>query len=1074
MMKMMEFLYENERKYIETFFLDTQTTKQNRIVWMIKSLPEFVRIVETEGEISQVVNLWNSETLSQFASDPVGFVYHANELGFKPIVAITLWASINLSDGHILDQYEIKDLEAYGLDWNTIRHHIDSSDITRKRNRFSLEQDKILKLFKNLQQIPSTNKITGFVEEYSTRKISFNDLSLVSIFNRLRTTDTIPIVTYNNYFKIQNNHIPLLNIVSDENSVMLKMILGTNYINIVIRYFEADVYTIEMATNPSKYNVDTILDEVLDSIGSKREESSKSSIGGYFLYEGIIDMNVFSHLILTSINMDSLICVNDNIKHVGKDGSRNVFFRNPYETEYPSVVNSILSREIAKGGDSIPFKINTQFTRINVVKGVDVLAVNTYRTFFDKLMSVYQLKSEGIAELYDYLGAVETKEKKVVVVEKKIYMKDIDPVVFSGNYARACQPKNRIPTIISYDEIKKAEEEKFQVMEFPKNSDATPDTPVRYYICKDPNYKYPGLVKTNNSLGYAPCCFLEDQQDTGKYRNYYDGAEKEDEKEEKKEQYLKRTDKIVTSGEFGYLPQGEVRNMLPDAFRMGTTRTGDSFLQAIEMALGTSRSNGRSFLLTVPLTTGMQEMYGRSENAIREYIESSEYLDPLKLIRIAEATYKCNILVFDKNNILIPDYIHGYYQLQRNDILPSVYLYRNRGAETDRLRYPHYELLIPDKDIRVWNNEMVNSKCWRIYDKLTQFYVDGLPVPRFQPIPIDNIVGQGIDKSGKTRLLVVDYKGVRINLYTSPLPPLPVSLVDMSTIQQSDRQKSILFLRENGAQSISEIRNLNIQATLNNILVTIYTVTEMNSFQDNFSKNSKIARYVSNWTTYLFSKYVEERKPEVIDKKLISEFVATTFVVVPEFEYSEIGDEFTDNIPAGISRNGKLVCNTDEMLKRLIYQLRLLLERKKSVVLDFYKKKLLENYFVDISDFTKRYDEVVLYHNALESKTKLQDKMKVSEYILRTYPEETLSEPYFIRTNSRVFLTLNKNDLREALGVNVKWNRDGYVDASAPAELVSPFKLYTMGGVYQVEGEGGRESVFGYNQNKFNPLIEYY
>ena len=235
----------------------------------------------------------------------MGFINNAVSLGFKPSVAIDLWASFNLADNNFLNSDDIKDLEAYGLDWNTVRIKLGSFNIKQKRTRFSFEQDKILKQFKNFEEIPSTNKITRFVEEYSTRKISFTALSLVSIFNRLRATDKIPVITYNNYFKILNNHVPLLNIMSDDNLVVLKMISGKIYIDIIIRLFETDIFTIELATNPSKYDADSILDQILDSIGYKREESSNASIGGYFFYEDIIDMNVFAHIILTSNNMDS-------------------------------------------------------------------------------------------------------------------------------------------------------------------------------------------------------------------------------------------------------------------------------------------------------------------------------------------------------------------------------------------------------------------------------------------------------------------------------------------------------------------------------------------------------------------------------------------------------------------------------------------------------------------------------------------------------------------------------------------------------------------------------------------------
>ena len=59
--------------------------------------------------------------------------------------------------------------------------------------------------------------------------------------------------------------------------------------------------------------------------------------------------------------------------------------------------------------------------------------------------------------------------------------------------------------------------------------------------------------------------------------------------------------------------------------------------------------------------------------------------------------------------------------------------------------------------------------------------------------------------------------------------------------------------------------------------------------------------------------------------------------------------------------NGLIVVHDIDTLKRLIYYLRLSIQRNTENVKEYYRKSFIQNYYVDITDFNKHPNQLILF-----------------------------------------------------------------------------------------------------------------
>jgi len=98
----------------------------------------------------------------------------------------------------------------------------------------------------------------------------------------------------------------------------------------------------------------------------------------------------------------------------------------------------------------------------------------------------------------------------------------------------------------------------------------------------------------------------------------------------------------------------------------------------------------------------------------------------------------------------------------------------------------------------------------------------------------------------------------------------------------------------------------------------------------------------------------------VTNEALMRNFVETNVTIDPTFKYGNVPRGFTRK--AGVLKDEeKLVVPDEDVLKRLIYTLRLRLQTRREDTLNYDQRRYIENYFTDVSDFTPYDGQVILY-----------------------------------------------------------------------------------------------------------------
>ena len=1145
---------------IDTYFLDSVSTVKNRISGIVNILPEYLYIQDEEKIFTNIQDLSDYKediivhNLWEFVKNSADIV---SILKFNENMDILkLWTMYWRDNPQI--EFTFIELETiYGSKYDISLIYRSISEITsdsarefirnleKKLRIFKKSQKKITEFFKYLASISSVPLVNmGNTSVSITREFTVDDkYSLISLFNILNTSEQIPLINFNNYYKILNHYTPPVNWLSSTEYIKLFIRYGTEYIIVKIFKGENDIFSISFDDS-----ISDVIQQVLTSINAILKQIISETVGEYFAYQGIINNNFFSDFILTTENLPEFISINDNDIHKGEDASRNVYFTNPYLEN--TFVNFSITRDIIKSKNSV-LPVNTEFIRIYIInKSVDTIGLFT--EFIGKIINMYNLYyRDNIEDIYNMLNIKEKIARKKKV-KKKDFLKDVIPTVFSSEkdkYSIKCQSK-RAPKIIPYDDFRVDNERQIS---FPIKRDSQRyDIPVTYYECKDSVFKYPGLVKFDNIIGYAPCCYKKPQNKTNSiFRKYYYDEQVE---EKKQQEYIFQSNKIVVAGGFAKFPIGDkIINDIGQYFnrvnddiskvilRKGVYHTPNSFLNCVLLALGNSgvinkskeetelflREERRRLLQDENiLPVVMQEMYGKSKENIEQYINNVDiYLDPLLCIRLIEKVYNCNILLFVKNDdypngeMVVPNHINGYYQFERDNNKPCIFIFNHIG--TKKLDYPHCELIfqtvisnilqiqkgnIGQNDSYfsyIWDrNNRIYDLSWKTFDKISKNYSKNI---KFAAIPenistILSIHSQYIDENGKVRLVGLKYNGDNIIAETSPLPPLQLPLLPISKITPSGEE----IIREFMGKYCNNLTEYNINGDLPQYIkgwyndmftIKIYIDGPQQKIIDKsvlisglYDQNSKIARYLSNWIMYLFSKYINTNNIEQIDRNIIRDFALLYTTVDENYIYDniEIGDIFDERSARDILRGGRIICNSYELQKRLIYQLRLVIERNRKKVANFYTKQNLESYYTSVIDFKKYSNEnIIYYREGLSKDLKFLTKSYQKVNKLYNYPSRD-NTPYFFThpeiTGGAVVLAQNFPSISDAIDSGVVWNEQGYNFAPSGEDITiredKSFYIYTIDTdknteLYQVgEDVKNNLTVIASSKNNFSSILD--
>lgn len=779
------------------------------------------------------------------------------------------------------------------------------------------------------------------------------------------------------------------------------------------------------------------------------------------------------------------------------------------------------------------FKVDEKYTSIRVNKARNTEAVKNLQEFLSKMFVIYNNDYYSIVEEYRKFIPDFGKEVVVEKVKKrKKALKDVAPEIFLSNYSRKC---GNVPTIITDEEAENTDK---AVMLFPKS----PEEGIqRNYVCNFPDKQYPGLMKNkmknSDKFPYIPCCYARNQADIqgSLYRKYYFNEEEAEKVASQRGVYL--TNKFLPvddrygegceSGRYGVLPENITKiftgidsNPNHKYLRKGVVRSKSSFIHCIldafniEDILNIEDPDELSDMVNwtrmdmANMNNAMlctQEMYEYSPEEIKDSIgDLNVYFSPRKYIALLEKIYRCNIILFSsinsKGEMILPNHAQAYYKTKRK--APFIFVYEHMGSESDNAEYPQCELIVRCDSQNLTNaiythpyESNMGKAIHKIYSTLRQSYVMNEKIKESVFNISIPVLSQNIDSYGKCRMIRVGTdSGKEVLILTEPIQPFDAP--QKKGYIKASMRSALEVIKKLGMQitkqSVVNGYAKEISGIIGNIRVSIpikdtnllpgvpifsggikYPETSHSSLRV-FNYHKKLSRYIVEYMFWMYSRFLSGNEPTL---NTVATFAENMFHVEPGYEYGNVAKYFTLN--SSIIKGGKIVVESKEHLKRLIYVLRIAIMRNSQKILEYKDKEGIDNFYEDITDFSQVGTQVILQGE--ESVRKWENEGKKRDVI---YDEVKLGdiEPYFFRNqlvSDNVYIAQNTTTLKNALSIAFIWDRDGFNPGMNTEEDVDglDYTLYSYVNKQNIiqYGEDTEIKIMGYkieDRSYFTVLLE--
>ena len=751
------------------------------------------------------------------------------------------------------------------------------------------------------------------------------------------------------------------------------------------------------------------------------------------------------------------------------------------------------------------FYYGSTYIRVKISSAQSVQNIKIFQRMFAKFLYMYDKEYATILKEYKkYIEDFGKVIPKIIKNNTNLKLKDIAPEVFVAGYPPKCPIQ---PEIIDDEEAEEAKKAGKSIMRYPISADEGFPTrnyicnnPKAPYpgLRENP-------LSNNDIVPYLPCCYNKDHEKKpgSIYRHYYYGEERRI-KMEAGQQDMIITNKFVPKDKYGTLPEGI--NKLFDILdykdgnmfvRKGVSNTKSSFLECVMEGMfeetdileyqnfNEIKARLESFRheIAIPSLSSLcrQTMYDFSVEDIMEYIRNPNiYFDPKYFVPLLENILNCNIYVFNRINLRngqlsIPRHTQAYYKTRKN--AKTIFIYEHIGSKSDHSTYPRCELIVRwkiggtnQKDVSYYfnDNTQLTDGVRQVFNKLCKTYALNIQIPEtiFDiNYPNIQITEQGIDSYGKSRMLRFVYKNVTGTLLTQPQSPLPVIELKNWNIIKINIKIAKKFIQETNMvitkQSVKNNLLSEIHGVIGNLQVSIpvndtnplddVDIVETNinysinnySIIDNYNKYKKLARYITEYLYWLYSRYLYQKNKLDANDVVISEFIKEKIEIDPDFEYGQVGKIF--DTESGVMKNGKLILKSEETLKRLIYTLRVFTRRYRKKLMNYHNHIAIENYYQDITDFDHYGNQVILQGKDSVEKWIQEQKLK---YVLHDSVQVGNLLPYFFRNSmidSNIYLAQNTDTIQKVFHIVQLWNNNtGYNPGENPQIDEKLYPSYTL------------------------------
>lgn len=992
-------------------------------------------------------------------------------------------------------QGDINGLKLIEIDTNKIwedkariRHNLENLITINKR----ISEEQIV-LFRQFQQINPDVRYTDFELQQVTYQNILNiyDISILEIFNYIKLNVSSPFATISDFYKILKDFIPPQDwAYSLEEGIILKISQKINAANSKPIDYTSTYIVIEDNDEPEKrkiYTQQTIkivsgylsLEEfnnrflnVFSGSGLSIKSVVEEKVKGVFYFPDFsFNKYVLADLIMNDVLFSSLLSIDESQNASKKRSGIYIHLKHPdIGSISANIIENVMRQNDAyvKGSKMKFFTMGQRYVRVKISSALNREIVLKFQNLLSRVFVAYVQKSDNLINIYRrYIPNFGEAEPIQPIVVKKKTLRDIAPEIFTSGYTRRCGVL-RNPSIVDNDEMKEEISRGNQVMVFPKNNEKSDS---RNYVCNtNPGYRYPGVQKNNlkskEDFPYVPCCFQSDQQNSSNWKHYFLGQEKG----EVVQQNIYSTSAIIPKNTFGVLPSnivklfGVVDNDTKYRYlRKGVNRDKNSFLRCVLEATNNGMLNvddvRRDLATEAKVASCKQEMYDYTvDEIIEKILDPDVYLDPKLFIHLLETEFKCNILLFTRNNMngemTLPRYKQVYYRTQSSKNF--VLIFEHLGSERDAAGYPQCELICRCNN--VVETDIVYSfpsdveyieKLMDVYSDLRKSYVLDKEIPETVfPVDLRSVISQKIDTYGKTRQLNFEFGDQEITLLTSPIQPTNIIEHMGNRIIKVYIQTALDFAAANRIIITRQIVGIDgkvkeICGRVGNVLVSIPVVDSdvINGIPDSeenvdylpnngsvisaYNYYKKLCRYITEYMFWLYSNFLYENNSVDMTFSSMVDFRKRYIEIIPTFEYGVVSKTFSRE--SGIMSNNKLIIKSDETLKRLFYVLRIYSIRNYKKLLNYYSKTFIEQYYIDIADFDNYFFQVILQGS--ESVLNWVEEKKI-KYNMHDKPmPNMMSLPYFFHNdslNSGVYLAQNIKSYSQGIEIAKVWKDRGF------------------------------------------------
>ena len=813
----------------------------------------------------------------------------------------------------------------------------------------------------NIKPLPNTDFETVSTIWYWYIETDFGDIN--GIFKGMKPTTDIPFITMNGIHKAHRTIDVIPSTWNSEIRDEIALIYPKNqgntddFIMIEVQFDEEEKkFTIVMELSKD-FIKEKPIEVIYDSVKSmfKRDVVSftkpiQTDISGTFNINGI---KLKNYILLDMITNDKAISKYFTIDEYDFITKRHLtvgFHKDTVIDEIPSTFTFTITQPVSSS------------VRIKIRKPQGMNDIKIFINVLTRALAYYETKRDEISKIYKIFGIEEVIPVNTIITPKK------SKKVKGGS--RSC-PKHR--EISMFDTSEEASNKMAKqtskgtpigpehILEFPKNAQGS-----KYYVCTDPKSPYPGMVRqTKQNDKYILCCFGAPQVGTRtsewhRYTNPDTYVETKYQNE-----YELGGNKILDDNRTGETPdilnflnkfiEVDSKNAITKDFkRLGVANTPKSIVTCLYKALGLDVKT--DYFNDVPssmFATAKQELYDHSVFEIEKLAK-----DPLAIMKYSEFAsfleelYNIKLIVFSADGILTPRYKHGFYR--RSNTNNIVVLFEQPNYQYELI---FQEQIRPNNSFYTFaHDSLIAQTLIPFLDERLVFKINDLTVEDVNlKIPDGwRIVSQQFDSYGKTRRInMISQTGQSFDMYTSPLQPYNVPedtnpiMTPYSQAKYNSLIDEIINIMLPTYNIIEDVNEIMIVNGVFNIKIPLITgdkppiiASEINTYM----RGRRIARYLLENAFWISSQF-----PDAMNEKI---------VVKKGHTYNKtITKQFDLN--SGIYEDGKIVVTSENIKKRLLFNVNMMVIRDPKKLETYKTKKFVPNFYNDTTDFIDLYDKSV-------------------------------------------------------------------------------------------------------------------